>query len=183
MSQGGPGSSIEGMWGTNTDASGAFLLPSGGKWVERDVLDIAGEIQARWPNLRLASCNCGKCAQEGHYPFVVLHLDKTGAQVPVIGATTLDRRLIEAIAEMHASNVSYRKMKRREEQRKRAITKAREERREEAREIVRSALSSPKERWVGPNGLATDPEHPDVVGGKRKPRPKPKRRRHRQVRR
>lgn len=84
-------------------ASSKFLLPVGTHWVERDVFGIADEINARWPNLRVASCGCGHCITRGHAPHAVLEHCKDGQTRPVFEFTRFGRDIIDRLHAMHTS--------------------------------------------------------------------------------
>ena len=141
-------------------ASSGFLLPVGVHWVERDVLGIAQEVSRRWPNLRIASCNCGRCVEEGHHPHVVMELTRSGKTVPVFGFMRFGRHVIERLWAIHADqNPNAAAMEHNARQR-RALKKKSQEVQAENLEVVEAALNSRKHDWKGPKGLKTNPHMP-----------------------
>lgn len=138
-------------------ASSKFILPVGTAWVERDVLGIANEVSARWPNLAVASCPCGKClsGHTPHYPHVVMEHCKDGVTRPVFGFTRMDRDVIHRLQAIHASQDPQAKHEEVKAKARADAAKAREEAQREQLEIVEAALRSPKQDWRGPNGIRT----------------------------
>ncbi len=138
-------------------ASSHFILPVGTQWVQADVLGIANEVAARWPNLAIASCPCGKCKERGHYPHVVLEHARDGSTAPVFGFMRLNRDVIHRLQAIHASQDPLAKHKEQNEL-ARAAAKAEAAADQRARlEVVGGALRSGKYDWKGPDGLRTDP--------------------------
>lgn len=149
---------LPGQWDglTSRTNGGSFLLPVGTHWVERDVLGIAEEVyKVTRGKCRVASCNCGRCLSRGHFPHVVLELDKYGETHPVFGARSLGPHIVQRLREMHVSNNPNKRAmeaNERERQRRRNVSEAANQ---EKLEVVRSALSSHKFDWRGPDGIRT----------------------------
>jgi len=138
-------------------ASSKFLVPVGTDWVEQDVLGIANEVSIRWPNLAVASCPCGHCLRKGHYPHVVMEHCRDGVTRPVFGFTRLDRRIIDRLKAIHASEDPQAKHEEVKRKARAEAKRKREEEQKEQLEIVEAALRSPKVHWKGPDGMSADP--------------------------
>lgn len=138
-------------------ASSKFLLPVGTSWVESDVLGIANEVHARWPNLQIASCQCGKCLERGHYPHVVLELTRDGRTEPVFGFTRLNRTVIHRLQAIHASQNPLAKHLEQNEATRAELKSQADQAQREQLEVIEAALKSPKHNWRGPRGMRTDP--------------------------
>lgn len=138
-------------------ASSKFILPVGTHWVEADVLGIANEVATRWPNLQIASCQCGKCLDRGHYPHVVLEHTKTGRTEPVFGFIKLNRDVIHRLQAIHASQDPLAKHREQNEQTHALLKKEADEKQKENLAVIEAALRNPKYNWKGPNGMRTDP--------------------------
>lgn len=148
---------LPGDWSTQQMATGGGLIePVGTHWVERDVLGVAEEVAQRWPNLRVASCDCGCCLSQGHYPHVVVEMCKDGKTRPVFGFTKFGRHIIERLAQIHVSNQSNEQMEKQNEKVREDLKKKTDEKRRADLEVVESALKSHKHDWKGPNGLRTN---------------------------
>ena len=137
--------------------SSQFILPVGTSWVQADVLGVANEVATRWPNLQIASCNCGKCLDRGHYPHVVLEHTRTGETVPVFGFLRLNRDVIHRLQAIHTSQDPLAKHKEQNELTRAALKAEADAAQKEQLEVVEAALRSPKHNWKGPNGMRTDP--------------------------
>lgn len=134
-------------------AASQFILPVGTQWVQSDVLGIANEVAARWPNLAVASCSCGKdCLRQGHYPHVVLEHTRDGQTVPVFGVVRLTREVIHRLQAIHASQNPLAKHKEQNEQARREAKRQAAERQREDLEVLEAALRSHKVDWKGPKG-------------------------------
>lgn len=142
------------LWGS---AARSMTLPVGGHFVEKDVLDLAEEVAARFPNLRIASCDCNRCAERGHFPHVVVEMTRDGQQRPVLGFYEFGRHVIDMIHKAHISNLSLRDLEDKEGRARQAKKKEAREELEANLEVVEAALKSPKIEWTGPNGVKTDP--------------------------
>ena len=133
-----------------------FLMPVGTHWVEQDVLRISEEVdRITQGKCRVASCNCNNCERQGHFPHVVLELGKDGRTHPVFGFTQFGPHVVQRIREIHVSQNPNKKAMT-ENQRLLAERKQRtRDAQSEKLEIVKSALSSHKHNWRGPNGIRT----------------------------
>lgn len=138
-------------------ASSRFLVPAGTSWVERDVLGIANEVASRWPNLAVASCDCGHCLERNHYPHVVLEHCRDGVTRPVFGFTRMDRDVIHRLQAIHSSQDPQAKHEKIKEAARAEAKRQREEQQQEQLEVIESALRSPKVNWTGPGGAKTNP--------------------------
>lgn len=138
-------------------ASSKFILPVGTQWVEADVLGIANEVSTRWPNLQIASCQCGKCLAAGHYPHVVLEHTRNNQTVPVFGFVRLNRDVIHRLQAIHSSQDPLKKHLEQNEQTRAVLKKEADAAQKEQLEVIESALRSHKHDWKGPNGMRTDP--------------------------
>lgn len=138
-------------------ASSKFILPVGTAWVERDVLGIANEVAARWPNLAIASCPCGRCLETGHYPHVVMEHCKDGQTRPVFGFTRMDRDVIHRLQAIHASQNPQAKHEQLKNKARAEAKKRRDDAQREQLEVIEAALRSPKYDWRGPGGIRTNP--------------------------
>lgn len=138
-------------------ASSRFLVPTGTDWVEKDVLGIANEVATRWPNLAVASCDCGHCLPRGHYPHVVLEHCKDGVTRPVFGFTRFDRDVIHRLQAIHSSEDPQGKHEKIKEKARADAKKQRADEQREQLEVVEAALRSPKINWTGPGGTKTNP--------------------------
>lgn len=135
---------------------GSFLLPVGTHWVEQDVLGVAEEVyRVTRGRCRVASCNCGKCLERGHFPHVVLELDRFGRTHPVFGSRSLGPHIVQRLREMHISNDPNKKAMEANAKENARRKRLAEERQAEKLEIVSSALASTKFDWRGPNGIRT----------------------------
>lgn len=138
--------------GSNVDKT---LLPVGTHWVERDVLGISEEVhRVTRGKCRVASCQCGKCVEVGHFPHVVLEVDRFGRTSPVFGFTSFGSHVVQRLREMHVSNNPNKKAMASNAR----LRKAREQRVAEARqeklEVIESALRSHKHDWKGPGNMS-----------------------------
>lgn len=138
-------------------ASSGFMLPVGTSWVQRDVLGIADEINARWPNLRVASCACGHCISRGHAPHAVLEHCRDGVTRSVFTFTRFDRDVIDRLHQIHVSQDPQAQHVAHNEAIRKELKRKADERQDEALEIVEAALRSTKFDWRGPGGFRTDP--------------------------
>lgn len=148
---------LPGQWNGPQASAGDFLLPVGTDWVERDVLEIGMEVAERFPNLRVASCECGRCVEEGHFPHAVLELCKDGVTRPVFGFREFGRHIIDRLMEIHLSNDPERKLEEANRKARAEVKRQVDEQRREGLEVVRSALESHKVNWTGPHDMKTDP--------------------------
>lgn len=133
-----------------------FLLPAGTSFVERDVLNVAEEVhRVSEGKLSVASCSCGRCVEKGHFPHVVLELDRRGRTSPVFGFTTFGPEVVQRVREIHISQKHVQKASARNklirEQAKKNASLAQQEK----LEIIEAALKSSKFDWRGPEGLRT----------------------------
>lgn len=144
------------------EAARHFVLPVGTDWVERDVFNVSDEINARWPNLRVASCSCGRCLTAGHYPHVVLEYCKDGQTRPVFGFTRFGPEIVQRLH--HIANADD--VRAAHEKHNAALERDRKRREAEAHaermDVIHSALKSHKTTYTGPNGLRTSP-HTRIV--------------------
>lgn len=138
-------------------ASAGFLLPVGTSWVQRDVLGIADEINARWPNLRVASCGCGHCVERGHAPHAVLEYCRDGVTRPVFTFVRFGRDVIDRLHQIHVSQNPQAQHEAHNEAVRKELKRKADEKMDEGLEIIESALRSRKQDWRGPDGLRTDP--------------------------
>lgn len=138
---------------------GSFLLPVGTSWVENDVLGVAEEVYCiTRGKCRVASCTQGHdCMKLGHFPHVVVELDKRGRTHPVFGSSSLGPHIVQRLREMHVSNNPNEKSVRQNEKIRKELEKKSREVLTEKLEIVESALTSRKYDWRGPDGLRTRP--------------------------
>lgn len=151
---------LPGQWDTFTPkrSEGAFVLPVGTHWVEQDVLGVAEEVhRITRGKCRLASCTCGHCLRRGHFPHVVLELDKYGRTNPVFGSRSLGPHIVQRLREMHVSNNPNKKAMKENEKEYNRRKKLAEEVQAEKLEVVQSALNSHKFDWRGPDGMRTKP--------------------------
>lgn len=125
-------------------ASSRFLLPVGTSWVERDVLGIADEINARWPNLRVASCSCGHCVIRGHAPHAVLEHCRDGQTRPVMQFVHFTREIIDRLHAMHTSQRPYEQHAAHNEAVRKELKRQAEEQRAEDLAPAVAALESSK---------------------------------------
>jgi hypothetical protein len=137
-------------------ASAGFMLPVGTAWVERDVLGIADEINARWPNLRVASCACGHCVERGHAPHAVLEYCRDGVTRPVFTFVQFNRDVIDRLHQIHVSNDPAAQHAAHNAALRKELKAKSDAVLDEGLEIVEAALRSPKQDWRGPNGMRTD---------------------------
>lgn len=138
---------------------GSLLVPDGAGWVAHDTLGVAEEVAARWPNLRIAQCEqrCRDCAAQGHYPYVVIELTRSGRSVVVLGLERLDRSVIDTLWSISEAAGDQQKLADEHNARVReAIARRRDESRRARLEVVESALRSRKKRWRGPGGVVID---------------------------
>lgn len=149
---------IPGDWDSLRLSSKAseFLTPVGTHWVERDVLGVAEEVyKITDGKCRVASCQCGKCLEKGHFPHVVVELGKDGRTHPVFGFTRFGPHVTQRIREIHISQNPNKKSM----ENNRKIHEARKQKardlQTERLEIVEAALKSHKFDWRGPNGIRT----------------------------
>ena len=132
------------------EASRNFALPLGTHWIERDVFDITSEIQHRWPELRVASCSCGRCMYVGHYPHMVCEVAPDGSYAPVFGFSEFSREVIDRLflldAQRFRGGVKEQMQKIQEKNRSnlRAQENALNDETEERKDMVVSALRSGK---------------------------------------
>jgi len=135
---------------------GGLVEPVGTHWVERDVLGVAQEVAQRWPNLRVASCSCNRCHEQGHYPHVVVELCRDGKQRPVFGFSAFGRHIIERLEAIHVANEPDKQAEKANEQAKKAARKQTDDKRRADLEVIEAALRSPKIDWKGPGGKRAD---------------------------
>lgn len=138
-------------------ASSGFLLPVGTAWVERDVLGIADEINARWPNLRVASCSCGQCIPRGHAPHAVLEHCRDGLTRPVFTFTRFSRDVIDRLHAIHVSQDPYAQHEAHNRKVRAEIERKQKEERDAALEEPIAALKSSKSSWRGSDGKVYSP--------------------------
>lgn len=150
---------VPGQWDTFKPRTneGSFLLPVGTDWVENDVLGVAEEVsRVTRGKCRVASCTSGHdCMRLGHFPHVVVELDKFGRTHPIFGSTTLGSHIVQRLREMHVSNNPNAKSVENNDRLRRQRRNAVREAQAEKLEIVSAALASHKHLWTGPNGLRT----------------------------
>lgn len=149
---------LPGQWDKFTPKTneGSFLLPVGTHWVENDVLGVAEEVsRVTRGKCRVASCPCGHCVERGHFPHVVLELDKFGRTHPVFGSRSLGPHIVQRLREMHVSNEPNKKSMSQNAKERARRRRLAEERQAERLEVVSSALASHKFDWRGPNGIRT----------------------------
>lgn len=133
-----------------------FMLPVGTDWVARDVLGVSEEVsRVTQGKCRVASCQCGRCLDKGHFPHVVVEKGKSGRVYPVFGFTHFGPHVIQRVQEIHVSqNPNKKSMENNKKVLEANKAKARELQTERL-EVVHSALSSSKFDWRGPNGIRT----------------------------
>ena len=152
---------LPGNWDKITEAgkkADKVLLPVGTDWVERDVLGVAEQVsQVTNGKCRVASCQCGRCVEVGHFPHVVLEIDRFGRTSPVFGFTSFGPHVVQRLREMHVSNNPNKQAMANNARLRSAAKKHSDEVRQEKLEIIRSALSSHKHGWKGPGNFKADP--------------------------
>lgn len=150
---------LPGKWDKFTPKTneGSFLLPVGTDWVESDVLGVAEEVaRITRGKCRVASCSSGHdCMRLGHFPHVVLELDRFGRTHPVFGSRTLGPHIVQRLRQMHVSNDPNAQSIKNNDRIRDSRRKKAEDALTEKLEIVSAALSSHKHNWRGPNGLRT----------------------------
>lgn len=135
---------------------GSFVLPVGTSWVEQDVLGVAEEVyRVTNGKCRVASCTCGHCLTRGHFPHVVLELDRYGRTHPVFGSRSLGSHIVQRLREMHVSQKPNKKAMDSNEKEYERRKKIARERQTENLEVIQSALDSHKFDWKGPDGFRT----------------------------
>lgn len=133
-----------------------FLIPVGTHWVERDVLGISEQVyQVTGGKCRVASCNCGRCLDKGHFPHVVLELGKDGRTHPVFGFTRFGPHVVQRIREIHISQNPNKKAMESNRQKREELKRKSQDIQQEKLEIVEAALKSTKFDWRGPKGMRT----------------------------
>ena len=151
-----PGQNWESL--TQVRDSDKFLIPVGTDFVERDVLGISEEVhRVTGGKCRVASCQCGKCLEKGHYPHVVLEKTRGGHTSPVFGFTNFGPHIVRRLREIHVSNNPNKKSMQNNQKIVAERKRKQDEARQEGLEIVRAALESHKLDWKGPNGIRTRP--------------------------
>lgn len=148
---------LPGDWdGVQSKVTSEFVLPVGTHWVERDVLGVSEEIEAMTGGqCRVASCQCGKCELEGHFPHVVVEHGRRGGTFPVFGFHKFGPHVIQRMQEIHVSNNPNKKAMEANKKRRQEIEAQAEAIQREKLDIVHSALSSTRFDWKGPNGIRT----------------------------
>lgn len=137
-------------------AASNFLIPVGTAWVERDVLGVSEEIyKLSGGRCRVASCNCGRCLDKGHFPHVVVELGKDGRTYPVFGFRKFGPHVVQRMLEIHVSQKHNAKAMKHNEKLRETKKQAAKDLQRERLEVVQSALSSHKFDWRGPNGMRT----------------------------
>lgn len=136
---------------------GDFLLPVGTDWVTNDVLGVAEEVhRVTRGKCRLASCTSGHdCLRLGHFPHVVVELDKFGRTHPVFGSRSIGPHIVQRLREMHVSNNPNARSVENNERIRANRQRLAQEAQAERLEVVSAALASHKFDWRGPNGLRT----------------------------
>lgn len=149
---------LPGKWDeTQVQKKGAdFLLPVGTSWVSRDVHGVADEIyRMTGGKCKVASCQCGRCIEVGHFPHVVLERTRQGHTSPVFGFTSFGPHVIQRMQEIHISQKPNQKSMENNRKLKASMQKHAEDIQREKLAVVEAALSSPKFDWRGPNGIRT----------------------------
>lgn len=139
-------------------ASSKFLLPVGTHWVEQDVYGIADEINARWPNLRVASCGCGHCIARGHAPHAVVEHCKDGVTRPVFTFVRFGRDVIDRLHQIHVSQDPQAQHEAHNAAVRKALKAKQDEARKAALEEPEAALRSSKSSWRGSDGKVYSPQ-------------------------
>lgn len=136
--------------------SGEFLLPVGTDWVSRDVMGVSEEVnRISQGKCRVASCQCGKCLDKGHFPHIILEIGKSGRTYPVFGFTHFGPHVVQRLQEIHASqNPNKKSMDNNQKILKTRRSEALDAQREKL-DIVGAALNSHKFNWRGPDGIRT----------------------------
>ena len=133
-----------------------FLMPVGTHWVERDVLGISEQVyEVTRGKCRVASCQCGRCLDKGHFPHVVLELGKDGRTHPVFGFTSFGPHVVQRIQEIHVSQNPNKKTMQANAERRQQLKQKSRVIQQEKLEVVESALKSKKFDWRGPDGMRT----------------------------
>lgn len=138
-------------------ASSDFLLPVGTAWVSKDVLGISEEISRRWPSLRVASCDCGRCVAAGHEPHAVVEHCRDGVTRPVFGFRQFDRRVITRLHQIHASQDPLKEVQAKNEALRARFEKEAAEAKAAALEEPIAALSNSRTAWRGSDGKTYTP--------------------------
>lgn len=142
---------------TAIENSKQFMLPLGANWIEHDVLNITKTIMERWPELRIASCDCGWCHRRGHFPHMVMEIRQDGSMVPVFGFSEFSGEIIqhlEAIdSRMEGGAKELAKKRIAQMEKHRIDRKAREkDERGDLLDMAESALRSHKHDYSTPIG-------------------------------
>lgn len=135
----------------------SLLVPAGTEWVESSAVGVAEEVSRRWPNLRIASCKCNMCLEQGHYPHVVCELTRSGQTVAVLGFIELDRRVVDTLWAMSHEHDQQKLADEHNSRMREQVEKRRNEARRERLEVIQGALESRKHDWRGPGGVRTNP--------------------------
>lgn len=135
---------------------GEFLLPVGTDWVSRDVMGVSEEVyRVTNGRCRVASCQCGRCLEKGHFPHVVVELGKFGATHPVFGFTSFGPHVVQRLRSIHVSQDPNKKSMDKNAKLLESKKRLAAEVQTHKLEVVHSALRSHKFDWRGPDGLRT----------------------------
>lgn len=149
------------------EASSSFMLPVGCQWVQRDVLGIAEEVAARWPNLRVTSCSCGRCLPLGHSPHAVVEFCRDGRTRPVFGFTQFSRDVIDRLHAIHTSQNPHDAHLKHNAALRKALKAEAKAAKDADLEMAVAALESPKTTYTLPGGRKLGPGGPPAVKGRR----------------
>lgn len=139
----------------NTNAS-EFVLPVGTHWVARDVMGISEEVERiSGGRCRVASCQCGRCPSEGHFPHVVVERSRGGGTHPVFGFSSFGPHVIQRLREIHVGQNHHAKSMEENQRLRQQLKKRADDVQQEKLEVVAAALASHKHDWRGPDGIRT----------------------------
>lgn len=130
---------------------GSRMVNVDGYVVEEDLLGVIGEIQTRWPELKVQYLDPSKFAEPGEAPWRIVETCKDGVDRLVCQVWEFDKRVIERIYAADMQNPDFLKNLDAHNIAVRLESERRfKEEMDEAQDIVEHVIKSPKGRYTIP---------------------------------